>query len=97
MAGELNIVVTMRVHAGKEDEAETLLRQMEASTLANDAGCLRYAWYRAQAPQTFVLIEGWTDDAAVQAHLAAPHMAEMFQKIMPLMAEPFTPMALTKL
>ena len=97
MAGELNIVVTLRVHAGKEAEAEALLREMEAATVANDEGCLRYEWYRAQTPQTFVLIEGWTGDAAVQAHLGAPHMAQMFQKLGPLMSEPFTPMPLTKL
>jgi quinol monooxygenase YgiN len=97
MAGELNIVVTLRVHAGKEAEAEQLLREMEAVTLANDEGCLRYEWYRAQAPQTYIMLERWTDEAAVQAHLKAPHLAEIFQKIGPLMPEPFTATPLTKL
>lgn len=97
MAEELNIVVTLRVHAGKEGEAEALLREMEASTVAKDEGCLRYEWYRAQTPQTYILVERWTDAAAVQAHLKAPHMAAIFQKIGPLMPEPFTPTPLTKL
>lgn len=97
MAAELNIVVTLRVHAGKETEAEALLREMEAATVANDAGCLRYEWYRSQTPQTYILIERWTDESAVQAHLRAPHMAEIFPKISPLMPEPFTPTPLTKL
>jgi len=97
MADELDVVVTLRVHAGKEGEAETLLREMEASTLANDEGCLRYEWYRAQTPQTFILLERWTSNAAVQAHLKAPHMAAIFQKIGPLLPEPFTALPLTKL
>jgi len=97
MAGELNIVVTLRVRVGKEAEAEPLLCEMEAATLANDKGCLRYEWYRAEAPQTYILVERWTGEAAVQAHLKAPHMAEIFQKIGPLMPEPFTATPLTKL
>lgn len=97
MADELDIVVTLRVHAGKEAEAEALLREMEAATAANDEGCLRYEWYRAQTPQTYVLLERWAGEAAVQAHLKAPHMAAIFQKIGPLMPEPFTPTPLTKL
>lgn len=39
---EVNIVVTQRVLPGKEGEYETLLREMEAATVANDKGCLRY-------------------------------------------------------
>jgi quinol monooxygenase YgiN len=97
MAEELNIVVTLRVHPGKEAEAEALLREMEAATVAHDEGCLRYEWYRAQTPQTYFLLERWAGDAAVQAHLKSPHMAAIFQKIGPLMPEPFAAAPLTKL
>ena len=97
MADELDVVVTLRVHAGREAEAETLLREMETSTLANDEGCLRYEWYRAETPQTYILLERWTGQAAVSAHLQAPHMAAIFKKMQPLLPEPFTPLRLTKL
>jgi hypothetical protein len=39
--GELNFVVTRRVQAGKEEEVEAILRDLQAATLANDDGCLR--------------------------------------------------------
>ena len=97
MAVELNIVVTLRVHAGREADAEALLREMEAATVAHDEGCLRYEWYRAETPQTYILLERWTGQAAVSAHLQAPHMAAIFKKMQPLLPEPFTPLRLTKL
>jgi quinol monooxygenase YgiN len=90
MSEELNIVVTQKIHAGKEIEFETLLQEMEAMTIANDKGCLRYEWYRAEQPQTYILLERWTDRAAVQAHLQAPHMVAIMQKIEPLVPGKFT-------
>jgi quinol monooxygenase YgiN len=97
MSEELNILVTQEVSPGKEAECEALLREMEAATNANDAGCLRYEWYRTQTPQTYVLIERWTDRAAVEAHLKAPHMAAIFAKLRPLAPAPYSFMGLTKL
>jgi quinol monooxygenase YgiN len=94
---EVNIVVTQRVLPGKEGEYETLLREMEAATVANDKGCLRYEWYRSETPQTYVLLERWTNGAAVQAHLAAPHMVAIRGKMRGLVPEKFTFVRLTKL
>lgn len=73
----VDIVVTQRVKPGMEQAFEALARQLAANTLANDEGCLRYEWYRAAAPQTYILIERWTEMAAapgsaqVRAHRSA--------------------------
>jgi quinol monooxygenase YgiN len=66
----INVVVTQRVNAGMEEAWEAIAREITANTLSQDQGCLRYEWYRADAPQTYILIERWTDQAAVQAHSA---------------------------
>jgi len=95
--GEVNIVVTQRVLPGKEGEYEALLHEMEAATVANDKSCLRYEWYRSETPQTYILLERWTNRAAVQAHLAAPHMVAIREKIQGLVPEKFTFVRLTKL
>ena len=97
MADDLDIVVTLRVHAGREVEFEALLREIEAATVAQDIGCLRYEWYRAETPQTYVLLERWTDPASVRAHLQAPHMAACFERMKSMLPEPFTPLVLAKL
>ena len=72
---ELNVVVTRRVQAGKEEEVEAILRDLQAATLANDKGCPRYERYRASTPQTYMLLESWADQAAARRqHLKAPHV-----------------------
>lgn len=73
----INVVVTLRVNAGMEKAFEAIARKITSNTLSQDKGCLRYEWYRADAPQTYILIERWTDQAAVQAHLNADHLAAL--------------------
>jgi len=86
----IDVIVTQRVHPGKEEAFEALVRQITANTLANAKGCLRYEWYRAETPQTYILIERWTDTAAAQAHLAAEHMAKLMPKIQECVPERFS-------
>jgi quinol monooxygenase YgiN len=71
----VDMVVTQRVKPGMEQTFEALARRITANTLANDHGCLRYEWYRADAPQTYILPERWTDVGSVQAHLKSEHIA----------------------
>jgi quinol monooxygenase YgiN len=74
--GEVNALATLRVQAGKEAEVEAILRDSQSATLANDKGCLRYEWYRASTPQTYILLQRWSDQAAAQDHLNAPTCCE---------------------
>jgi quinol monooxygenase YgiN len=92
-----DVLVTQRVIPGREQEFEALVKQVEANTLANDEGCLRYEWYRSVEPHSYVLIERWTNLAAAQAHLKAVHMAALLPKIRDCVPEPFTITRLTKL
>ena len=62
----MDVVVTQPVNAGMEEAFEAIVRQVTANTLSRDEGCLRYEWYRAEAPQTYILIERWTDQAAAR-------------------------------
>ena len=40
---------------------EALARQLAADAVVHlTKGCSRYDWYRADAPQTYILIERWT-------------------------------------
>ena len=93
----IDMVVTQRVNPGREAYVEGLLREITANTLAQDAGCLRYEWYRAAEPHTYILLERWTDQAAVQAHLKADHMAALLPRLMACVPERFSVMRLTPL
>lgn len=97
-AGELDILATVRFQAGDEAEREALFREMQAATLAHDEGCLRYEWYRAKdSAETYYLLERWTSWAAVEAHLAAPHMTALLARLRALAPEAFIPTNLIRL
>ena len=93
----IDMVVTQLVSPGKEQEFEALARQLEANTLANDKGCLRYEWYKATSPSTYILIERWADEAAVQAHLRAGHFEALMPKLRACVPEKFSVMPLRRL
>jgi quinol monooxygenase YgiN len=76
---------------------EAILRALQAATLANDKGCLRYEWYRASTPQTYILLERWADQAAAQEHLKAPHVVSAIEKLLLLVREYPQAVRLTKL
>lgn len=92
-----DVVVTQRVNAGMEEAFEAILRQITANTLSQDDGCLRYEWYRAEARQTYILIERWTDQAAAQAHFKADHMAALWPRVVECVPENFSVTRLTRI
>lgn len=70
------ITVHAYVHARPEHRDAYIagLRALQASTRANDPGCLRYEfWASLDDPNAFVCVEAWTDMDALTAHLDAPH------------------------
>jgi len=93
----IDIVVTQRVNAGMEEAFEAIAREVTANTLSQDKGCLRYEWYRADAPQTYILIERWADQASVQAHLKADHFAGLMPRFMKCVPETFSAQRLTRI
>jgi len=94
--GEVNAFATLRVQAGKEAEVEAILRDLQAATLANDKGCLRYEWYRASTPQTYILLERWADQAAARQHLNVTFV-NVLEKLLPLVLQNPQVIRLTKL
>jgi quinol monooxygenase YgiN len=93
----IDVMVTLQVRSGMEAKAEELLRQLETETAENDAGCLRYQWYRSEQRGAYVLLERWADQAAVAAHLQAAHMARLLPQITECAVEPFKAIKLKRL
>jgi quinol monooxygenase YgiN len=93
----IDIVVTQRIKPGMEAEAEALFREVEVATLAKDKGCLRYEWYRAEEPGTYILLERWSDREAIQAHFKSEHMAQLLPKLAQYAVEKFTSVRLSRL
>ncbi len=71
----LNTVALITAKPGSEGPIREALTTLRGHTRAEE-GCLRYDLFESAAtPGTFVTVEEWTDQSALDAHLASPHIA----------------------
>ena len=73
------ITVNLR-YTGKDGAARKFAEEMTASgtvaAIRAEEGNLRYEYYQPlDDPETILLIDSWTDQAAIDAHHASPMMA----------------------
>lgn len=70
----LTVVAIIRAEEGQEEAARAALEALIAPTRAED-GCIQYDLHRDHAdPGLFIFYENWRDEAALERHLAAPHL-----------------------
>ncbi len=75
---ELHVVATIPVKAEHVESLREALSGLAEAT-RQESGCLAYDLYEsAVAPGVFVTVERWTDQAALDAHMQAPHVAAAF-------------------
>ena len=69
-------------YKGAHGSARAFAEEMEASGIADSIrkkpGNLRYQYFQPlNDPETILLIDSWTDQAAIDAHHASPMMAQL--------------------
>ena len=69
-------------YKGAHGSARAFAEEMESSGIADrirkEAGNLRYQYFQSlDDPETILLIDSWTDQAAIDAHHASPMMAQL--------------------
>lgn len=68
----------LRCKPDRRDETVAALKEMRWATLANDEGCLHYAYVSdLEDDCVFVCVEEWRDMESLRAHIASPHMAAL--------------------
>ena len=77
----LGVVATIKVKPGMEQQFEAVAKELVAKVNANEPGCRLYALPRAEAPQTSVFMERYTDQAAVEAHRATDYFKALGRKM----------------
>jgi quinol monooxygenase YgiN len=72
----LVLLVQFVVKPGTEDQVKTFMRKMEEHT-RREPGCRLYVGSQSNDdPRKFCFYEQYDDEAALQAHRAAPYFAE---------------------
>jgi len=82
--------VVLRVVAREDtvDQLGAALFELAEASRQED-GCNGYKVFQSQAnPLEFVCYESWASDAALEKHMTTPHVAQAFEKGLPLLAEP---------
>lgn len=91
------IIGTVTARPETREELATLLQAQVAPTRA-EAGCINYDFHvDATDPCVFVFYENWTNRAALDAHLAMPHLQPLFSQLDRLLACPVDIRPLTML
>jgi quinol monooxygenase YgiN len=71
------VVAVVKAKQGSEAEVEQAFRTAIRKS-HEEEGNVRYALHRSTSdPATFVMIEQWASQAALDQHFGAPHMAEL--------------------
>ena len=91
------IIGTVTARPETREELASMLMALVAPTRA-EAGCINYDFHvDAADPCVFVFYENWTDRAALDAHLAMPHLQPLFSQLDRLLACPVEIRPLTML
>ncbi len=82
------IIGTLTARPEMREELASVLQALVAPTRA-EAGCINYDFHvDAADPCVFVFYENWTDRAALDAHLAMPHLQPLVSQLDRLLAFP---------
>ena len=82
MRGVIGMITVNLYYQGSGGSALAFAREMESSGIAAEIraekGNLRYQYFQPlDDPETVLLIDSWTDQAAIDAHHASPMMARL--------------------
>ena len=77
----LGVVATLKVKPGMEAEFEAVAKELVAKVNANESGCKLYALHRAETPATYVFMERYVDQAAVDAHRATDYFKALGRRM----------------
>lgn len=84
----LYIVAHFKSRPEHQGEVESLLQGFVEPSRRDD-GCLCYDLHRdTEDHNSFAIVDGWRDRAAVDNHVGAAHVAATIAKLEPLLAEP---------
>jgi len=81
------LAVTWIAKVGRETEVTELFSKLTAES-RKEPGCLMYQVHRHKTePRRFFIYEQYKDDAALEAHRAAPHFLQCARKDLPKIAD----------
>ncbi len=77
----IGVVATIKVRDGTGEQFEAVAKELVAAVRANEPGCLLYALHRTEDPGTYVFMERYRDEAALEAHRGTEHFRRIGRRM----------------
>ena len=82
---ERHIICELRCESANRERVRELI-PMFVEPARMEEGCIYYDLHqKIDDPNTFFILDGWTNQDAVDAHAANPHVAEVMKDLGPLL------------
>lgn len=83
----IGVVAKLTVAGGKEDEFETVAKDLMAKVKANEPGALTYQLYKSRSePNTYIMMEQYASAEALKAHGETEYFKAAGPKLGPCLA-----------
>ena len=83
----IGIVATLKIQEGTSAAFEAAFKEAMAAVRANEPGNLFYQLVKSRSePNTYKVLEGYADEAAIAAHRDSAHYKALGPKLAPCMA-----------
>ena len=83
----IGVVATIKIQPGKNAEFEAVAKELMAAVHANESGNKFYNFCKSKADaNTYVVMEMYADQAALEAHGKSDHFRSIGPKMGPFMA-----------
>lgn len=76
----IGMTARIKIKAGKEAAFEAVGREMVQAVRAKEPGNVFYGLFKTERRGEYVFIERWRDQAAIDAHMAAPHVTALMPR-----------------
>jgi len=77
----LGVIATLTIKPGTNKDFETTMGQLAAKVRSDEPGNKLYALHKTDNPNVYVMLERYENQAALEAHRAAPHFKELGRKL----------------
>ena len=77
----LGVIARLTIKPGTNAEFEATMKALQAKVRADEPGNELYALHKTDDVNVYVMLERYQDQAALDAHRAAPHFRELGRKL----------------
>jgi quinol monooxygenase YgiN len=77
----LAVIATIKIKANTEKDFEAVAKELVAKVNANEPGCKLYACCRGETPRSYVFMERYVDQAAVDHHRSTDYFKDLGRKM----------------